>query len=239
MKPVALEAYELLADAYAAGIDTKPHNAYYERPAMLSLLPDVAGLEVLDAGCGPGAYTEWLVQHGASVIAVDASPRMLERARARVGNAARFYQADLAGELPFLADACVDLVLAPLVMDYLPDWRAVFARFHRALRPGGLLVFSTGHPSFDAEYHQTERYFEVEPVRCMFKGFGPHVEVPSFRRSLEEVINPLIGAGFDLVEIREPRPTPEFQAAEPVKWAKLQRHPCFLCLKARKREGRG
>ncbi|WP_279387450.1 hypothetical protein [Rubrobacter taiwanensis] len=30
----------------------------YERPATLSLLPDVAGKRVLDAGCGPGVYSE-------------------------------------------------------------------------------------------------------------------------------------------------------------------------------------
>jgi hypothetical protein len=35
-KPIALDAYEALAEAYAAVIDTKPHNAYYERPATLS-----------------------------------------------------------------------------------------------------------------------------------------------------------------------------------------------------------
>jgi 2-polyprenyl-3-methyl-5-hydroxy-6-metoxy-1,4-benzoquinol methylase len=67
-KPLALEAYEQLAEAYAARVDTKPHNAYYERPATLSLLPDVTGSTVLDAGCGPGAYTGWLVQHGARVV---------------------------------------------------------------------------------------------------------------------------------------------------------------------------
>ncbi len=41
-QPVAQQAYDVLAEAYAARIDTKPHNAYYERPATLSLLPDVS-----------------------------------------------------------------------------------------------------------------------------------------------------------------------------------------------------
>lgn len=35
-KPIALDAYEKLADAYAEMIETKPHNAYLERPATLS-----------------------------------------------------------------------------------------------------------------------------------------------------------------------------------------------------------
>lgn len=55
---IAYEAYERLADAYAEMIDAKPHNAYLERPATLSLLPDVEGKRVLDAGCGTGTYSE-------------------------------------------------------------------------------------------------------------------------------------------------------------------------------------
>lgn len=42
--PLALEAYEALAEAYAAAVDAKPHNALYERPATRSLLPDVRRL---------------------------------------------------------------------------------------------------------------------------------------------------------------------------------------------------
>jgi hypothetical protein len=53
-KPIALKAYEKLAEHYAAMIDTKPRNAYYERPATLSLLPSVHGKRVLGEGCGQG-----------------------------------------------------------------------------------------------------------------------------------------------------------------------------------------
>src|SRR5262249_42346110 len=53
-KPIALEAFNQLAEAYAARIDTKAHNAFYDRPAVLSLLPPVGGKRVLDAACGPG-----------------------------------------------------------------------------------------------------------------------------------------------------------------------------------------
>ena len=67
-KPIALDAYETLAEAYASVVDTKPHNAYYERPATLSLLPNVNGKRVLDAGCGPGVYSEWLIERGARTL---------------------------------------------------------------------------------------------------------------------------------------------------------------------------
>ncbi len=44
---------------------------------------------VLDAACGAGVYSEWLLSHGAEVIALDASPKMIELAKQRVGEALR------------------------------------------------------------------------------------------------------------------------------------------------------
>ena len=239
-RPLAYDAYETLAGAYAARIETKPHNAYYERPATLSLLPPVAGMQGLDAGCGPGVYTEWLVRHGARVVAVDASPRMIALARARVEDGAEFHEADLEGGLPFLQDHTFDLVVAPLVMDYIADWTEVFVSFRRVLKPGGTLVFSAGHPSFDALYFGTARYFDTEQVSCVWRGFGIDVTVPSYRRPLAAVINSIVGAGFEVVRVLEPRPTDAFRLADPERYERLCRHPAFICVKARRaEEGKG
>lgn len=239
-KPLALDAYEQLAEAYAAKIDTKAHNAYYERPATLSLVPDVTGLTIFDAGCGPGVYAQWLLQHGArAIIAVDASPKMLELAKVRVKASpqVQFHQLDLAtSDLSFVPGASIDLVLAPLVMDYIADWPAVFRRFHRILKPAGFLVFSAGHPSFEATYYKTQNYFGIEQVSAMWKGFGPVVEVPCYRRSLMDAIQSVIDSGFDLARFVEPRPTADFQRVEPIKYERLSRQqPGFLCIQARKR----
>ena len=34
-------SYDEIADAYAAGVETAPYNALYERPAMLRMMPPV------------------------------------------------------------------------------------------------------------------------------------------------------------------------------------------------------
>src|SRR5260221_13358456 len=75
-KPDPTRNYDQLAEAFAARVDTKAHNAHYERPATLSLLPQVAGQRVLDAGCGPSAYSQWLAEHGAPVGGIDSTPRL-------------------------------------------------------------------------------------------------------------------------------------------------------------------
>lgn len=231
--PIAQDAYNQLADDYAARIDTKGHNAYYDRPAVLSLLPDVAGKRVLDAGCGPGAYAQWLLDHGAQVVAVDANAKMLAHARERTANRAEFHLANLNAPLDFLADASFDLVICPLVLDYIRDWTPLFREFHRLLRPGGVLVFSHGHPASEFFlYYADGNYHEVEQVSWEWTGFGTVVTMPSYRRPLAAVFNPLIDAGFVLDRVLEPRPIEAFREADPGHYDQLMRQPGFLCIRA-------
>jgi ubiquinone/menaquinone biosynthesis C-methylase UbiE len=234
-RPIALEAYEQLADGYAARVDTKAHNAYYERPAMLSMLPDVEGLQVLDAACGPGRYAEWLVEHGAEVTAFDVSPRMLMHARQRLGLRARIEQADLNQPLAFLEDESVDLVVCALALDYVRDWSSPLGEFHRVLRRPGRLVFSLEHPLSDYSLQAAGKYFEVELVEYTWRAFGRPVVVPWYRRPLMDVFNALDDAGFATERVVEPRPTPEFERQDPEEYAELLEHAGFLCVRAVKR----
>lgn len=232
-KPIAQEAYDVLAEAYAALVDTKPHNAYYERPATLSLLPDVKGKRVLDAGCGPGVYAEWLVNRGAEVVAFDANEKMVGLARERLGDRAQIMQANLEQPLDFLRDGCFDIVVSPLVMDYVKDWERVFAEFYRVLGEVGCLVFSMEHPYAKYEDHrETSNYFEVEVVEYEWTGFGMAVRVPSYRRPVSEVINPLVRAGFIVEQIVKPIPTEEFRQKAPGVYEVLSRRPGFMCVRA-------
>ena len=84
-RPVALDAYDSMAERYAAEIEENPRSIYYERPALLDLLPAVSGRRVLDAGCGPGVMVAWFLAQGAEVVGVDASAKMVSLARQRVG----------------------------------------------------------------------------------------------------------------------------------------------------------
>ncbi len=72
--------YDEFAEKYNGGLDQKPYNAYYERPAMLELLPELSGKTIMDAGCGNGWYSEHFANSNASVTIVDASEKMLANA---------------------------------------------------------------------------------------------------------------------------------------------------------------
>lgn len=242
--PLAYNAYQQLAEAYDRHVDTKPHNAYYERPAMLALLPDLSSAKVLDVGCGPGAYAEQLAIRGATVTSCDISDKMLELAHRRIEesvaagrveqNQIKFHQVDLTQPLTIFDDASFDLVNAPLCLDYIEDWTTLFREFNRKLKPGGTLLFSSGHPASDAEYFKTEKYFEVEQVETTWTGFGIPVLMPSYRRPLAEIINPIADAGFILDHVHEPLPTSDFEKADLRRYKSLMHRPVFVCVRAKK-----
>src|SRR5215210_480226 len=126
-------SYEGIASKYAETVDTQPWNAYYERPAVISLLPSLMNARVLDAGCGSGWYAEYLLGRGAAVTAFDLNSEFVALTRARVGERARVLRADLSAPLDFAGDGEFDVVACPLVMHYLKDWRAALGEFHRVL----------------------------------------------------------------------------------------------------------
>lgn len=232
-EPLARAAFDELAESYAARVRTKAHNAFYDRPVMLALLPPVEGKRVLDAGCGPGIYAEWLVEHEAEVVGLDVSRKMVDIAGERLQGKARILQADLGKPLDFLESGSFDLVVSALALDYVLDWTALFKEFFRVLREPGHFVFSVEHPSdVFYEHHSSGNYFETEQVEIVWNGFGRRVSVPSYRRPLGAMLKPILEAGFILERLVEPRPSPEFEKEDPADYRKLMRQPGFICFRA-------
>ena len=93
----------------------------------------------LDVGCGMGELAERVLRElGASVCAVDISPRMVELTRARGVDAT---VADVQA-LPF-EDGSFDCVAANWVLYHVPDLDKGVSELARVLRPGGRLVAAT------------------------------------------------------------------------------------------------
>lgn len=116
----------------------------YELPLLERLGARIAGLRVVEIGCGRGAGAELLLQRwgAAHVTAVDLDPVMVQRARrrlARFGSRVDVRVGD-ACALP-VADAAVDAVVDFAVVHHVPVWREAVAEAVRVLRPGGQLVF--------------------------------------------------------------------------------------------------
>jgi trans-aconitate 2-methyltransferase len=107
----------------------------------------LAGNErVIDAGCGTGRLTRELsarLTHG-ELVALDASPQMLDRARTHLSDCrppVRFVQA-LLPAIPFSGWA--DVVFSTATFHWVRNHPALFANIHRALRSGGVLHAQCG-----------------------------------------------------------------------------------------------
>ena len=180
-------------------------NAYYERPEMLRLAGDVAGLRVLDAGCGSGILAEALRDKGAVVSGFDLSPIMVDLARGRLGEDADVRIADLGAPLPYPDDA-FDLVVSSLALHYVEDWDAALAEVRRVLRPGGRLTLSVIHPTVYAVAYPDADYFARTQYSEDYDYGDRTVWMTYWHRPLQDVLNAVIGAGFTIQAVTEPAP---------------------------------
>jgi ArsR family transcriptional regulator len=149
--------------------------------AVLGLIDP--SLVVGDLGCGTGQLAQTIAPHVARVIAVDASPDMLDAARERL---AGLGNADLRkGELEALPVDTGELHAAvlSLVLHYSPDPARALAEVARALRPGGRLLVVDMLPHDREEYQQQMGH--------VWLGF-----------SERQIVKFLEGAGFADVRVR-------------------------------------
>lgn len=98
-----------------------------------------AGERILDLGCGDGQLTLRLSATGAQVQGVDASPQMVEAARARGATA----DVAPAESLPY-ADQTFDAVFSNAALHWVRGQDAMMTEVHRVLRPGGRFVAEMG-----------------------------------------------------------------------------------------------
>jgi SAM-dependent methyltransferase len=133
-------------DAWAACYDDDGNPLIaLEGPAMETLYGPVVGQPVLDLGCGTGRHTLALTRAGARVTALDQSPEMLARARAKLdGCPVTWLLHALPEPLPLAADAFVLAVLG-LIAEHVRNLAGLLGEVARVLRPGGHCLLSALH----------------------------------------------------------------------------------------------
>ena len=107
---------------------------------LLSLLAPRAGEHILDVGCGTGHLTAAIAQAGASVVGMDSSEEMLEKARAAYPDLT-FVHANVTD---FQFDQPFDAVFSNAVLHWVTKAREAAECMARALKPGGRLVVEFG-----------------------------------------------------------------------------------------------
>lgn len=227
------------------GTDGDQNRLLNSDPVLWRFAGEVAGRDVLDAGCGTGYLTKMLAERGARVTGIDVSAEMISIARERAPGIE--FRVDSCAELATVAGDSIDLVVANYVLMDTPDLAGTMTAFNRVLRPGGHAVLVFSHPCFpqaaaedagdDAtRYRWDASYFDeakrVDPPWGHFSS-----EFIWFHRPLSQYFNAFIRAGFDVAGFEEPRIVQErfHHVADPEQLRKLKTRPYSVAFKLHKR----
>jgi 2-polyprenyl-6-hydroxyphenyl methylase/3-demethylubiquinone-9 3-methyltransferase len=135
---------ELFYERFADQFDARMNR--YEVSKRLRLVfeealrdEDLAGRELLDAGCGTGLFSQVAEERGAIVTSVDVGESLLAEV-AKKSHSRRIVGSVM--DLPF-PDRSFDVVICTEVIEHTVDPRRGVTEVARVLRPGGTLVLTT------------------------------------------------------------------------------------------------
>ncbi len=209
------------------------------RESELNVLPDVAGKDVVELGCGTAYFSAWLARRGARPVGVDVTPAQLETARrlqAETGIEFPLLEAN-AEDVP-LPEASFDLALSEYGASIWCDPFRWIPEAARLLRPGGELVFLRNSTlsmlcaALDGWHETLQR-----PQRGLNRIDWEDDQTSEFHLPLGALFDVLRAAGFDVLDIKELYAPEDAEKAEyyhsDPEWAK--RWPWEEIWRARKR----
>jgi SAM-dependent methyltransferase len=189
------ELYDAVAPHYDDAIPAHVNRHYRDKrvDAVRDLLP--VGSEVLDVGCGTGAFTGALRDAGYRTFGMDASLGMLTEAR-RHGRA--LVALGRGEALPF-RDSAFDLAITIATLHHITDPDLIartLAGMVRVVRPGGVVVV------WD---HNPKNPYWPYLMKRLPQDTGDERLVP-----LEEIVGALTGAGAVAIRSTRSGLVPEF-----------------------------
>jgi len=196
-------------------------NDKVERPHFQKLLPSIKDKIVLDLGCGMGDYVLQMALNAKLIDAVDSSGKMLEvlndRLKKKSVTNVRVIKSSI--EDFNFKKKYYDLVISTLALHYISDLNKLFGAINTSLKEKGLFIFSVEHPTLTStrnigwekdssgnyKHWRLDNYFE--PGERVYEWLG--TSVTKYHRTFEDYYHLLISNGFEIQDIREPKPSLE------------------------------
>ena len=164
---------------------------------FLGLLPQKS--RILDAPCGTGRYLPFLLEKGHSIVGMDQSQGMLERAKAKFPGIPfeKVGLQEMAYREVFDGAICMD------AMENVPpeEWPLVLSNFHRALKPHGYFYF-TAETMENADENELKQAFERAQQAGLPVVYGewPDEEVYHYHPTAQQVKEWAQQAGFEILK---------------------------------------
>jgi malonyl-CoA O-methyltransferase len=196
------EAYNLWSASYD---DVANKTRDLDRQVTQAALAGQRYATIIEAGCGTGKNTGLLAEIADRVQALDFSPGMLERARARIqAPNVSFHHADLSRPWP-CADAAAELVLFNLVLEHIEDLDFAFGEARRCVQPGGQV--------FVCELHPFKQY--VGKKATIEQGES-NIEIQAFVHHMSDYVQAAGRQGLQLMQFGEHWPSAEERTGPPL-----------------------
>ncbi|MDM5213138.1 class I SAM-dependent methyltransferase [Peribacillus sp. NJ4] len=234
--------------------DTNFFSAYEQMPrsvkgleaagewhVLKELMPNLRNKSVLDLGCGFGWHCRFArEQQASSVIGVDISDNMLQRAREKTDDRFISYIKMPIEDIDFSGSE-FDVVISSLAFHYIESYEAICKKVHDCLKPGGTFVFSVEHPIFTSrneqawyvDDHGNHLHWPVDNYQS--EGVRETTflteNVVKYHRTISTYMNDLICAGFSIKAVKEPMPSDEMLKSVP-EMLDENRRPMFLIISA-------
>lgn len=175
-------------------------------PALFSLLGDIEGKKILDAGCGQGYLCRLLARRGAIVTGVEPAESWYAYAQEREQQeqlSITYIQEDLSTFSQY--HDTFDVVIANMVFMDIPDYQTAMHNCIVSLKCGGSFLFSITHPCFEESSTEWNKKGYVE-----IRGYLQEFAIPSqygywFHRPLSTYLNFMLSEGCTLQRLVEPQ----------------------------------
>ncbi|QNK46623.1 class I SAM-dependent methyltransferase [Brevibacterium sp. PAMC23299] len=208
---------------------------------LKDLMPNLRNKTVLDLGCGFGWHCRFArEQQASSVVGVDISDNMLQRAREKTDDPCISYIKMPIEDIDFSSSE-FDVVISSLAFHYIKSYEAICKKVHDCLKPGGTFVFSVEHPIFTSrneqawydDDHGNHLHWPVDNYQ--YEGVRETTflteNVVKYHRTISTYMNDLIGAGFSIKAVKEPMPSDDMLKSVP-EMKDENRRPMFLMISA-------
>lgn len=127
----------------------------------------------LEIGCGTGKNTPVLANVAEQVVALDFSPGMIAKAKAKLSLPnVNFQITDINNDWP-CAEASFDLISCNLMLEHVENLSHIFQEASRVLMPGGQFFVCELHPC--RQYQGTQARFEGGEGTTMIEAFVHHI----------------------------------------------------------------
>lgn len=211
--------------------------------SQLGVLPDVAGKDAIELGCGTGYVSAWLARRGARPVGIDNSAAQLDTARR--------LQREHGLEFPLIHgnaetvpcdDASFDLAISEYGACLWADPHKWVAEAARLLRPGGELIFLANSPFVvlcmpDLLVDGPAGDRMLRPYFGMYRYEWPDEDGVEFYLGYGDWLRLLRANGFeveDIIEIQPPEDATTRYGFADLAWAR--KWPTEVIWKARLRE---